>query len=271
MAEEELLTGYIPTPEDQRDDPEYTDGLPGVAFAGTAAEGDSGLWDLPNPILRQVDGSCVPNAVVQQVRHCWWTEGNPFPEMPSRSYVFYHAKAAYGIEKANGCFPRGAYLAMQDEGFPKEKFYEHTNHNNFNPPTVTAYQNAYGRTKEGIAELEKLGMTIARLKFTRITSDIADTIRQVVTAKRTVGIDLPVNEAFFNYKASDGFWKPGGPELGRHYVLLGAYNASGCWCLSSWGANFGYRGGIWVPWSVITDRSVSYDRIVIYSAPRFIA
>lgn len=266
----DLLTGYLPHASDDRDDPLYEDGAPGVAFGATGSEGDSGLWDLPNPVLQQVDGSCVPNVTAQQVRHIWWTEGNAYPEMPSRSWIFYWAKAYYGIEGANGCYPRGAYLAMQREGFPAEQHWEHTHANNFRPPSATAYKMAYGRSEEGVTELRRRGMPLDTLRFSRIDSDFGDSIRQVITARRTVAVDLPVDHAFATYKAQDGFWRYQGPEIGRHYVLLGAYNAQGCWALSSWGAKFGYRGGLWVPWNYLLDRSFSFDRIVIYNAPRFV-
>lgn len=263
--------GYIPHPENDRNDPPFEPGdeaLDRTFGWGVPPAGDSGLQQLPTPILNQGGlSSCVANVIAQQARHLWWRGGNPNPLIPSRLWIYFYGRSYSGIESYDaGSHPRAVYMALA-EGFCEEKYWPYDPRKVLEVPGFNAHRHSFPRTAEGIATLRQQGTPIDDLNYYRISSERRGKVSAAINNGHTVGIGMSVDAAFVNYKG--GIWRFRGPEIGLHYVLAGKYNEQGVWCLSSWGAGYGDAGGIWVDWETI-ESSVCLDFFVLTSIPRLL-
>lgn len=109
--------GYKPSPSDKigRGDPSHL-------FSAAALPPKATVRQNVIEVLDQVRTSaCVAHAVTQQIRTVMVGQGIVLPELPSRLFVYYGARANYGDQNFDGgTYIHSAYECAESNGFPPE-------------------------------------------------------------------------------------------------------------------------------------------------------
>ncbi len=245
--------GHWDSPPDERDVPfksavRNSASLPSESTVLVSAYKDVG------PLFQYKAGTCVVQVIAGGTRTLWGLryglgKGTP---TPARRGMYYGARALSGNQHSDdGCFPRLAFQAFDDDGFSMEESTDDAkglpyDENKINDP-IPAYAI---RGAEDQAHV---------VRYSGIKSGLSLTVEQMKAALANsfvpVGFAIDVVTSFDNYR--DGVWNPkdGETSRGGHYIMALGYSDAlqAFLCANSW-ESFGIQDAgcsfIWVSYDV---------------------
>jgi hypothetical protein len=210
-------------------------------------------------------GSCGPNAVAQGLRAAMIRLGFPAPDLASRLFLYYFARAMTGTTQVDsGVYIRNLFDVIRKLGFCPETAWPYSD----DPTTFKILPNA-GAARLAFDQLGSLG-------YFRISSTgeqrVAD-VRAAIAAEYTVVFGTQVSNKFAEFNKASAPLKPPGPGetiLGGHALLAAGYDlAADTFDIpNSWGPEYGIDGWCKFDSSYIAD-SRSGDFWIIETAPNF--
>lgn len=207
-------------------------------------------------------GSCVANAVMQAVRASQVRRGAANPELGSRLWTYYLARASHNEQNEdNGTFIRAAFGALVSLGFPPESAFPYSDApGSFRvPPPPGVMTAAYDQRAP--TEYHRIFET-GRARV--------DTVKMALSQGFLVCFGSPVSIAFCEGDLGDKPVMPpiNEPIAGGHAQVLVGYTGDDFEALNSWGPSWG-RGGYWDMSADYVAWGETQDLWVCESAPPF--
>jgi C1A family cysteine protease len=212
------------------------------------------LSPLCPPIIDQDGlGSCVSNAIANQVLFDQMKQGWASPWLPSRLFMYYSQRALEGSLATGGdCGSsiRDGMKAINRVGYCPETDWPYTPSNyNVKPPS-SCYTTALQHKS---------------ILYQRVPQNL-DMIKTALYSGFPVVYSISVYDSFFS---SGGVvpMPPNGDHLaGGHGVLMVGYNdtAQRFLSMNSWGAGWGLSGYFTIPYEYIMDQVLTSDLWVLY-------
>lgn len=221
--------GYLPDPPDPRDMPFGALALPPAAPASASLARFASIRDQGGT------SSCVAHALAQGLYVAHLAAGSSSYVMPSRRFLYWHARGYHGDELTDGgTFPRTAMKGLIRFGAPTEK------HCAWDPrlvnrsPAFAAYRHAFDqRGLKGYCRIDSDG------------DERLDEIRRAIAAARPVIFGTGVSRAFLDFSGTGTADAPAS-IVGRHAMCIVGYETGRFRVANSWGTAWGDSGFAWL-------------------------
>jgi C1A family cysteine protease len=207
-------------------------------------------------------GSCVANAVMQAVRASQLKHGAGDPELGSRLWTYYLARASHNEQNEdNGTFIRAAFGALVALGFPPESSWPYSDDSKrFRmPPPPGVMREAYD---------QRAPTEYHRIFETRAAR--GDAVKMALSQGYLVCFGGPVSVAFCEGDLGREPVRPpiNEPIAGGHAQAIVGYDGDVFDVVNSWGESFG-EGGYWDMSREYLEWGEVNDLWVCASAPSF--
>jgi C1A family cysteine protease len=231
--------GYLPDPPQKAAiDWSATEILKAAPLPPSASNADL----VPDVLQQGRLGSCTANAAAVALRACMLLRGDPSPEIASRLFLYYLARATHGAQTADtGTFLRAIFQVANKFGFPRESEWIYSDDTDprtgkaFMLPDSTAFRAAFDQSSP--TEYRRIYET----GYDRI-----DTIKRALAERHLVVFGTDVSERFCNGDIDGGNPIPPPanrePIGGGHAMAVEGYDGDTFTIVNSWGAGFGNEG-----------------------------
>jgi len=245
------MFGYIPDVPDSTDQ-SAENILEGISDAKTG----SISWSVVS-ILRQIGNSCTVHAVNQAGRCLARINGDPNPPLWNLSIPYWDGRSTPRTD--NGAMPRKIFTAYYLYGYCLESAWPISKESLSKAPPPRVRSQSYPQA--------------GKLGYYRCSDNDANQrvkqIRRALSGSFPVVAGFTLDAAFVNYQG--GLWSKTGPSVGRHYMLIVAFDGEGVLVCNSWGEDWGvtdenglHRGGFaWISWKMLRDLSICTDVYVL--------
>lgn len=196
-------------------------------------------WDNDQYVMSVLDqlqtGTCTCNAGTQSIRMAHVKQGVSNPELASRLFLYFLARAQYGQEKADdGTFIHAVYEAANRMGFPPESAWP------FSDDPMRVNQQPDWRAFQA-ANDQRWGVD----GYARINSDgnqrIED-VKRAVAAGHGVEVGSDIDQSFMDLGGNAVWGGVRGPVLGGHAFLVTGYDSTSFTFVNSWGPGWCRNG-----------------------------
>lgn len=225
---------------------------------------------LPAVLDQGALGSCVAHGVVQALYCAHRRQGIPLPELASRAFVWYLARAKEHQQWFNaGCTIRDAFESLNEYGFCPERELAYINQTFGDPPPYarmppwSAFQAAFDQRRQ-------FGPNQPAI-YTRLDSDglqLLEDIKVAICNQHPVVFGANVSRSFTrnDFDPTDAIEPPREDMAGGHCMLVFGYVGDVFLVRNSWGEEFGYHGSC----RFTADYMLAtQDRWIVDHAPEF--
>lgn len=201
-------------------------------------------------------GSCTANAAGSMYS---WVVKNQNRQLfiPSRLFLYYNTRELHGtIQSDSGASLRNTMQALRNNGVCAETNWSYLYERLFIKPTIECYQE--GETRQALS-YAAVGISLVSMKN--------------VLQTRPFILGILIYSSFYHPSvAKTGVVPMPNTQkerlLGGHAILVIGYDdrRKAFICRNSWGTSWGAKGDFYLPYDYATNRRLSFDGWVLYTA-----
>jgi hypothetical protein len=184
---------------------------------------------MPAAVDQGAASSCTGNAsavaICAEMAH-----GGAFPELPSRLFLYFHARAAIGEQG-------------RDEGATIGDIFEQAAKLGVPPEKAWAYSDAFDKVTsqpdwEAYREGADQRIVSGAYRLSSFGDELVDDVKRAIAAGSVVVWGTQVDQAFEDLSPGRVWPGVGGSSLGGHAMVLFMYDGDIFWTRSSWGSGW---------------------------------